>query len=68
MNFDEEKASHELIIKSIDKELADYKGFLERRQDYNKNELIEKKESYKRLLDWDINYYKEIGEKALNCD
>ena len=30
MNFDEEKASHELIIKSIDKELADYKGFLER--------------------------------------
>ena len=68
MNFDEEKASHELIIKSLDKELADYKGFLERRQDYNKNELIEKKESYKILLDWDINYYKEIGEKALNCD
>ncbi len=30
MNFDEEKASHELIIKSLDKDLADYKGFLER--------------------------------------
>ena len=68
MNFDEEKASHELIIKSLDKNLADYKGFLERTQGYNKNELIEKKGAHKRLLDWDINYYKEVGEKALNCD